>query len=326
MTRDDGLRVIIQPMNTETRYELIKNLTPAEVEAIRGAAGDTYTFQALTGEALTEMLAHPDRCPEACWAARRADGPAGVALTTAGEKAGTLQLLVVTREARRQGVGRELLRRVVAATRARPLAELRTTGVDARDEAAAAFFAAAGWERSDPGGLRMRRELRNLPEDVPLGSPVSEEYFLRTLRDEDAEVFVRLINAAFATEEHGGGPWTLESFQRSFRGDPVFAPDRVFLAVRRRDGAVAGTTSSWDYTVDGRCVGLIHWVAVDPEHRGRKLGIALMIRAMHDMVARGHTEAFLNTNVKLRHAVQLYESLDFTIHERRLRYRLDLRE
>jgi mycothiol synthase len=213
----------------------------------------------------------------------------------------------------------------VEASRAQQLAELRAVSVDARDEAAEAFFAAAGWERVDPGGLRMRRELRDLPEDVPLGSPVSGEYFLRIFREEDAEAYVRLMNVAFATEEHGGGPWTLESFHKNFRGDPVFAPDRVFLAVRRSDGAVAGTTSSWDYTVDGRKAGLIHWVAVDPEHRGRKLGVALMIRALHDMVARGHTDAFLNTNIKLRHAVQLYENLGFTVHERRVRYRLPLR-
>jgi ribosomal protein S18 acetylase RimI-like enzyme len=76
--------------------------------------------------------------------------------------------------------------------------------------------------------------------------------------------------------------------------------------------------------VDGRKAGLIHWVAVAPEHRGHKLGVALMIRALHDMVARGHTEAYLNTNVKLRHAVQLYENLGFTVLERRVRYRLSL--
>jgi mycothiol synthase len=310
----------------EIYYELMTHLTAVEVGAVLAAVGDTRTFRTLTEEALAKLLANPDRCAEACWVARQSGALAGIALTATSETAATLQLLAVTPEARREGVGRELLRRVVETARARELAELRAVGVDTRDEATEAFFTAAGWERVDTGGLRMRRELRGLPEDVPLGSPVSEEYLLRTFREEDAEAFVHLMNVAFATEEHGGAPWTLESYHKGFRGDPVFAPDRVFLAVRRSDGAVAGTTSSWDYTVDGRKAGLIHWVAVDPEHRGRKLGVALMIRALHDMVARGHTEAFLNTNIKLRHAVQLYESLGFSVHERRVRYRLSLRE
>jgi ribosomal protein S18 acetylase RimI-like enzyme len=58
-------------------------------------------------------------------------------------------------------------------------------------------------------------------------------------------------------------------------------------------------------------MGLVHWVAVDPGHRGRRLGEALLAAALHAMKARGHTEAFLNTNPALAAAVQLYERLGF---------------
>jgi mycothiol synthase len=313
-------------MESTLSYELLSTRMPSDTAAILEAVRDTQSFGKLSGEGLERLLARPHPLPGACWIARGTAGLVGIAATTAGETAATLQLLAVRPAARRSGIGRALLDRVIAAARRHHLAELQTANVLAQDEAAGAFFGAMGWDRVDTGGLRMRRELRDLPADVPLEAPVSEDYFLRTFRDEDAGAFISLINAAFATETPPRQPWTLESFQRGFRSDPVFAPDRVFLAVRRSDEAVAGTTSSWDYTIDGRRVGLIHWVAVAPEHRGRKLGVALMVRALHDMVARGHTEAYLHTNASLRHAVQLYESLGFEITERRVRYHLALTE
>src|SRR5206468_1314309 len=153
----------------------------------------------------------------------------------------------------------------------RSLAELQASAVETRDAGAGSFFHAIGWEREDTGSLRMRRDLDALPV-----VNVAEGYFLRTFEEGDAAAWVRVRNAAFAAESHGGEPWTRETFERSFRGDPIFSPDRVYLAVRQSDGEVAGTTSSWDYEVDGRSVGLIHWVAVAPEHRGKRLGLALM--------------------------------------------------
>ena len=74
---------------------------------------------------------------------------------------------------------------------------------------------------------------------------------------------------------------------------------------------LAGTTTAWEAEFEGRRMGLVHWVAVDPAHRGRRLGEALLAAALRAMKARGRTEMFLNTNPALATAVKLYERLGF---------------
>src|SRR5262249_11309169 len=153
-----------------------------------------------------ELSARPDVLAPACWAARGTDGLAGFVLTTAGESAATLQMLAVRRDVRRSGIGRALLERAVDAARERALEELRSTMVDTADEPACAFFRALGWEEEDTGSLRMRRDLGDL-SDLPAGAPAAEGYLVRTFREEDAAAWVRVRNAAFATEGHSSEPW-----------------------------------------------------------------------------------------------------------------------
>src|SRR5206468_2279597 len=125
------------------------------------------------------------------------------------------------------------------------------------------------------------------------------------------EGWVRLINAAFSTEKRTFEPLVRESFEREF---PIaHGEDRawILMAERVEDGALGGTTAAWEAEFEGRRMGLVHWVAVDPAHRGRRLGEALLAAALHAMRARGHREVFLNTNPALAAAVQLYERLGF---------------
>lgn len=146
---------------------------------------------------------------------------------------------------------------------------------------------------------------------------VPEGYRLRCYRPGDEEGWVRLINAAFSTEKRAFETLGRESFEREFPVSKGESRDWILFTERVEDGTLAGTTTAWEAEFEGRRMGLVHWVAVDPAHRGRRLGEALLAAALHAMRARGHTEVFLNTNPALAAAVRLYERLGFAAVEER---------
>jgi mycothiol synthase len=154
--------------------------------------------------------------------------------------------------------------------------------------------------------MRMIRSLLDLPAVSP-----PEGYRLRCYRPGDEAGWVRLINAAFSTEKRTFEPLVRESFEREFPTSKGEDRSWILFAERIEDGAMAGTTAAWEAELEGRRMGLVHWVAVDPAHRGRRLGEALLAAALHAMRARGHTEVFLNTDPALAAAVRLYERLGF---------------
>ncbi len=154
--------------------------------------------------------------------------------------------------------------------------------------------------------MRMTRRLEELPPVV-----VPAGYRLRAYRPGDEEGWVRLINAAFATEKRAFEPLEHAAFEQEFPTARGESRDWILLAERQGDGSLAGTTAAWETEYQGRRVGLVHWVAVDPAHRGHRLGEALLTAALRALRARGHREAILNTDVALEAAVRLYERLGF---------------
>jgi mycothiol synthase len=265
-------------------------------------AADSHTLRALpplTRGALVSAAAH-------CHVARSGDRAVGLLIANRRESSGVLRAIGVRAEWRRRGVARALVESLAAELDAEGVRRMVTAAVDTRDAAAIAFFRALGWTEESTGSLQMRRDLDDLP---PL--PALAGYRLRTYREGDAEAWTRLLRDAFATEVGSHAPAGDDAFRRELGESPLFDPGRVFFAVREEDGQVAGTTSSWEAKIEGRRVGLIHWVAVAPAHRGHGLGEALNLAALHDMRARGHQEAYLNTNTALRAAVHLYERLGF---------------
>src|SRR5437660_3734061 len=141
------------------------------------------------------------------------------------------------------------------------------------------------------------RRMRSLAELPPVVVP--EGYRLRHYRAGDEQAWVDLVNAAFSTEKRTFDPLVRESFEREFPVSKGESREWILLAERIEDGALAGTTAAWEAEFEGRRMGLVHWVAVDPAHRGKRLGEALLAAALHAMRARGHTEVFLNTDPAL---------------------------
>lgn len=265
---------------------------------------------------LARMRAGQERDAGALALALEAGAPVGlcaVGLPAEGDAA-HLRLIGVSPERRRRGIGRALEAHAVSLARRHGFGEVRTgSGVDTRNRAGTAFLEGLGWTPRGGASIRMWRSLEETP---PVAVP--EGYAIRTYRDGDAGAFVRVRNAAFAGEEGGGGLWTLENFQKEYLASPHFRPERVFFAVY--GGAPVGTTTAWTAEHEGREVGLIHWVAVAPEHRGRGLGEALNGRALQHLKEMGYQEAVLHTNASLRAAVRLYYRLGFRDVYRRVVY------
>src|SRR5438093_13516912 len=109
--------------------------------------------------------------------------------------------------------------------------------------------------------MRMMRSLTGLPSIV-----VPKGYRLRSYRAGDEEAWVNLINAAFSTEKRTFDPLVRASFEREFPVSRGESREWILLAERVEDGALAGTTAAWEAEFEGRCMGLVHWVAVDPAH------------------------------------------------------------
>ena len=243
-------------------------------------------------------------------------GPVGLIAITGEGPRKQVELVGVRGDRRRRGLGKALLERTIVALRNQGTTELIAPGVNSANTAAVRLLTALGFEGQPTGGIRMRRSLDGpLP---PLDLP--EGYTLRAMRPGEEEEWVRMRNDCF--REEGDGNWTVENFRRGFREDPVFDFGRVFVLLQ--GDRMVGTSTAWEADFGEGPVGLVHWVGVEPGHRGKKLGIALTVRTLEELAARGFPDAWLNTGRKRVAAVRLYERLGFDVHRETYTYTLAL--
>lgn len=136
--------------------------------------------------------------------------------------------------------------------------------------------------------------------------PLPEGYAIRSFRCGDEAHWARIECAAgeFKTEEAA-----LRHFRKEF-GDHPAEMERRCLFVTDTQGVPIGTTTAWFGPFDGRPMGRIHWVAVVPEHQGRKLSKPLLSAALRTM-AVFHEEAYLTTQTTSYKAVGMYLNYGF---------------
>lgn len=105
--------------------------------------------------------------------------------------------------------------------------------------------------------------------------------------------------------------FTVEAVDREVLGDPeshILGPGgRILFAVDRAERAL-GTVALMRHDQDD--VELTK-MAVDPVARGAGIGRMLLTDALASFVEMGGTRLFLETNTRLRPAIQLYESVGF---------------
>ncbi|TMV52138.1 GNAT family N-acetyltransferase [Paenibacillus mesophilus] len=151
-------------------------------------------------------------------------------------------------------------------------------------------------------GLTMvRPNMLGIPEAAMPGG-----YSIRTFRDGDEEHWARIEQAA---GEFKSAEAALRRFRDEFGGYTDEMEQRCLFVTDERDIPI-GTTTAWYGELDGSVIGRIHWVAVVPEHQGRKLSKPLLSAALRTM-ARFHDKAYLTTQTTSYKAVGMYLNYGF---------------
>jgi GNAT superfamily N-acetyltransferase len=141
--------------------------------------------------------------------------------------------------------------------------------------------------------------------DIP-DAPLPEGYSLRTFRPGDEEHWARIEHAVDEFK-------STEAAMRRFREE--FAPhiaevEKRCLFVIDGQGLPIGTTTAWYGMLNGKRIGRIHWVAVVPEHQGKKLSKPLLSAALRTL-AQFHDKAYLTTQTTSYKAVGMYLNYGF---------------
>jgi len=232
---------------------------------------------------------------------------------------GPVAELVVHPQARRCGVGNQLLRQVIAAG-GRPQTGLRLWAHGAHP-GAVALAASLGFTQVRRL-LQMRRSLLAAipPANIPAGMAIST---FRVGRDEDAWL---ALNAKAFGDHPEQGRWTLADLQARLAED-WFEPEGFFLArpVDPADdpGSPAAEPIGFHWTkIHGTSaahgevhepIGEVYVVGVDPHTQGTGLGRALTLTGLQHLRARGLTQVMLYVDADNLPARSVYERLGFTI-------------
>jgi len=165
--------------------------------------------------------------------------------------------------------------------------------------------------------LRMeRRNLHSLPD-----LKIDPAYRLRTFESGDESALGRV----YAASALGGD--SVEEVRTRLHDHPCFNPARIFVALHEE--TIVGTASAWRSTRDPG-VGYLHMLGVLPEHRGNRLGAALITATLRYTRDEGfNTQRLLTDDWRLP-AIKLYRTLGYdpilTKWSHRIRWRIVARK
>ena len=147
----------------------------------------------------------------------------------------------------------------------------------------------------------IRADLKDIPQH-----PLPADYNIRLFRPGGKRTWIRIHGLAETHLKVTG-----RTFDANFGRDPRVLGKRMFFLVAP-DGSDAGTITAWyDRCYRRRAWGLIHWVAITPEHRGRGLSKAMLTVAMNRLRALGHRRAMLRTRTSRIPAIRTYLGFGF---------------
>lgn len=143
-----------------------------------------------------------------------------------------------------------------------------------------------------------------LPSLTPIPSipELPPGYTLRDYRDEDLNGLAAMLQLAFDDVE-----WSPVSVRERL----IDAPDVKRTFVIDFGGAPVATASARIMPEEFPGSGYLHWVAVHPEHRGKRLGAAVTLAVLDEFVRLGCTDAVLETEDQRLAAIKLYKNLGF---------------
>jgi putative NIF3 family GTP cyclohydrolase 1 type 2/GNAT superfamily N-acetyltransferase len=155
-------------------------------------------------------------------------------------------------------------------------------------------------ERMRDTTIRMR--LDSLADLPPV--EVAEGYELRSMAADEAWAYLQVINRS----THAGEA-DMAWFRRTFSDDPEYDPS--YLQIIWKGDRPVAAAAAWHHGAEGDRWGMIHWVGADAEERGRGLGKAITLAALHRLRQRGFERAMLDTQGWRMAAVAAYLRLGF---------------
>lgn len=133
--------------------------------------------------------------------------------------------------------------------------------------------------------------------DLPPG------YNLRSFREGEEDIYIQLLN-----RNKELGEWDLERF-KSLLENPL-SPRGIYVVTY--DNLPVATACAIDISGKGdKKKGEIYWVAVDPIHQGKNLGMIVCAAAVNHLLKLGYEEICLHTNHWRIPAVKTYLKLGF---------------
>jgi mycothiol synthase len=280
-------------------------LTPEEQRQIREvitAASDSDEV-APVGEQVLRELSH-QRTEHLLVVDERVVGYLNLA--TGPEDGAGMAELVVHPEARRHGVGAEMIRAALSKTGGQNHFWAHGTLEPAR-----ATASALGLEPVREL-VQMRRKLQDLKDTAEPSVPDGVRIRTYAGTTDDAEL-LRVNNAAFATHPEQGG-WTAADLDER-RSESWFDPEGLFLAFDEQTGALRGF--HWTKVHSGQPgLGEVYVVGVDPAAQGSGLGGLLTAVGVAHLARRlgGTAEPTVMLYVESNNAAALktYQRLGFT--------------
>ncbi len=117
----------------------------------------------------------------------------------------------------------------------------------------------------------------------------------------DVDGLARLLTASF------GEPWDQARVRRDLLDDPTVTETFVI----RDGGRIVATASARLLPEKYPGAGYLHWVASDPEARGRGIGRAVVLAVLHRFAADGCDGSVLETDDHRLAAIKLYLRLGY---------------
>ncbi|NLS76064.1 MAG: GNAT family N-acetyltransferase [Chloroflexi bacterium] len=149
-------------------------------------------------------------------------------------------------------------------------------------------------EIATPAQLQMIAEdLEHVPEVT-----VAPGYGLRTFQPGDEAHWLRICKPEF------GMTWDAAGLHREILDKPWFKPEHMFFVTH--EGTPVGVATAWRRTVGETVEASVHYIAVEPAHRGQGLGRTLLLAVMHRVRELGFPNCGLRTNDFRWDAIGLY--------------------
>jgi GNAT superfamily N-acetyltransferase len=149
----------------------------------------------------------------------------------------------------------------------------------------------------EPQLILYRRNLLDIPAvEVPAG------YTIRPYRDGDEERLTPVFQVCFDSG------WSPDRIIKTFVEDFCWSPAR--MCVLCHGDETVGTATAWEAR-ERRGHGMLSYLAILPEHRGKRLGYVLTARVLNLLERMGYPDVWVATDDWWLPAIQIYLKLGF---------------